>query len=281
MTEDSFQRSRAMVIGAGMAGLAAAGALAGHFGQVVVLERDALPAAPISRPGTPQSRHLHGLLAGGLRALDELFPGFEQDLARAGAVPMRAGFDFRYERPAQEPAPKRDFGWVTYSMSRPLIESVLRRRVAALPNVALRDGRRVQDIVATSDGRVRAVRVAVAGGGEGMIAADLVVDASGRGALSLDLLESMGFPAPEETVVGIGIGYATTFVVLPDGILPDCKGVVCFGQPPESSRAGIILPIEGGRSIVTLGGRGDDWPPGDWPGFLGFAERLSTPTVHR
>src|SRR5215470_1421959 len=122
MTEDSLQRKRAVVIGAGMAGLAAAGALARHVAEVVVLERDALQHDPIARPGTPQARHLHGLLAGGLRALDELFPGFEQDLARAGAIPMRAGFDFRYERPGQEPAPKRDLGWQTYSMSRPLIE---------------------------------------------------------------------------------------------------------------------------------------------------------------
>jgi 2-polyprenyl-6-methoxyphenol hydroxylase-like FAD-dependent oxidoreductase len=234
----------------------------------------------MARPGTPQARHLHGLLAGGLRALDELFPGFEQDLARAGAIPMRAGFDFRYERPGQQSIPKRDFGWQTYSMSRPLIESVLRRRVAGLANVALRDRCRVQDIVATSDGGVRGVRLATTAGGTETVAADLVVDASGRGALSLELMETMGLPAPEETVIGIDIGYATTFVVMPEGALPDCKGVVCFGQAPENSRAGIILPIEGGRWIVTLGGRGDDWPPGDWPGFLGFAEQLSTRTVY-
>jgi hypothetical protein len=30
---------------------------------------DALPDAPAPRPGTPQARHTHGLLAGGRRAL--------------------------------------------------------------------------------------------------------------------------------------------------------------------------------------------------------------------
>ena len=78
---------QAVVIGAGMAGLTAAGALSDRFDQVVVLERDTLPSEPAHRAGTPQARHVHALLLSGQRALSELFPGFEQDLARAGAVP--------------------------------------------------------------------------------------------------------------------------------------------------------------------------------------------------
>jgi len=69
--------TQAVVIGAGMGGLAAAGALADHFEQVVVLERDTLPSEPAHRAGTPQARHVHGLLPGGQRALGELFPGFD------------------------------------------------------------------------------------------------------------------------------------------------------------------------------------------------------------
>ena len=38
-----------VVIGAGMGGLTAAGALADHFEQVVVLERDTLPSEPAHR----------------------------------------------------------------------------------------------------------------------------------------------------------------------------------------------------------------------------------------
>jgi phytoene dehydrogenase-like protein len=94
---------QAVVIGAGMGGLAAAGALADHFEQVVVLERDTLPSEPAHRAGTPQARHVHGLLVGGQRALSELFPGFEQDLARAGAVPLNPGLDLRVERPGYDP----------------------------------------------------------------------------------------------------------------------------------------------------------------------------------
>ena len=81
---------RAVIVGAGIGGLAMAGALAKHFEQVEVLERDCLTASAVSRSGTPQDRHPHGLLAGGLRALGEIFPGFESDLASAGAVPCRS-----------------------------------------------------------------------------------------------------------------------------------------------------------------------------------------------
>src|SRR6266436_6984469 len=89
----TFIGKRAIVVGAGMGGLTAARALADHFEQVLVLERDTLPPDAAHRAGTPQSRHVHGLLAGGQRALGELFPGFEQDLASAGAVPLRVTLD--------------------------------------------------------------------------------------------------------------------------------------------------------------------------------------------
>src|SRR5690348_13026128 len=75
---------RTVVVGAGIRRLTAAAALADYFEQVVVFERDALSSVPAHRTGTPQSRHLHALLAGGLRAFGELFVGFEQKLALAG-----------------------------------------------------------------------------------------------------------------------------------------------------------------------------------------------------
>jgi NAD(P)-binding Rossmann-like domain len=87
---------QAVVVGAGMGGMAAAGALADYFEQVLVFERDALPSQAAHRAGTPQSRHLHALLAGGLRPLEELCRGFEQNLARAGR--SRRGSTSMYAR---------------------------------------------------------------------------------------------------------------------------------------------------------------------------------------
>ena len=89
---------RAVVIGSGIGGLSAAAVLASYFEQVDILERDQITAFAQSRPGTPQDRHPHGLLAGGLKALGEILPGFEQELAAAGAVPVKVAEEFRLER---------------------------------------------------------------------------------------------------------------------------------------------------------------------------------------
>ena len=76
----------AVVIGASMGGLLAARALADHYDQVTIVERDALPEFDEPRKGVPQGRHTHGLLARGREVLEELFPGLSEELAAEGAV---------------------------------------------------------------------------------------------------------------------------------------------------------------------------------------------------
>jgi 2-polyprenyl-6-methoxyphenol hydroxylase-like FAD-dependent oxidoreductase len=272
---------QAVVIGAGMAGLTAAGALADHFDQVVVLERDTLPSEPTYRAGTPQARHVHALLLSGQRALSELFPGFEQDLARAGAVPLRVGLDVRMERPGYDPFPQRDLGWFSYAVSRPTIERAVRRRVESRANTTLRQRCRVLEVLASPNGEaVTGVRYENDNGASETIAADLVVDASGRGALTLALLQSIGRPLPEETTIGIDLGYATCVFAIPDDASTDWKGVMTFGQAPQNSRGGLMLPLEGNRWMATIGGRHGDVPSGDAEGFLTYARAMRTPTIY-
>src|SRR5438270_7014069 len=109
---------QAVVVGAGMAGLAASKALSSFFETVTVLERDALPAEPIARTGTPQARQIHVLLRGGLDALIELFPEFETELECAGAVRVRVGSQARLELPGFDPFPQRDLGFDYLSITR-------------------------------------------------------------------------------------------------------------------------------------------------------------------
>jgi len=272
---------QALVIGAGIGGLTAAGALADFFDQVVVLERDTLPSEPAHRAGTPQARHVHGLLLSGQRALSELFTGFEQDLARAGAVPLRVGLDVRMERPGYDPFPQRDLGWFSYAVSRPTIEHAVRRRVESRANITLRQRCRVTEMLATANGEaVTGVRCENGDGASETIMADLVVDASGRGALTIALLQSIGRPLPEETTIGIDLGYATCIFAIPDDAPTDWKGVMSFGQAPQNSRGGLMLPLEGNRWMVTIGGRHGDVPPGDAEGFLTYARSLRMPTIY-
>src|SRR5919106_1501389 len=170
----NFSGGQALVIGAGMSGLAAAGALAKHFERVIVLERDGLADGPSHRPGTPQSRQLHGLLPGGLEALCQIFPGFDQDLAAAGAAPIRVAADICEEVPGFDPFPRRDFGRIAYTMSRPLLEHTVRRRAQAHPNVVIRDRCRVLELVASADGRnITGARCEATDGTRETVSADL------------------------------------------------------------------------------------------------------------
>jgi 2-polyprenyl-6-methoxyphenol hydroxylase-like FAD-dependent oxidoreductase len=272
---------QAVVVGAGMGGLAAAAALADHFERVVVLERDTLPPDATHRAGTPQSRHIHALLAGGQRALGELFPGFDRDLASAGAVPLRVTLDVRIEMPGYDPFPQRDLGFVTCSMSRPLIEFVVRRRVERHANITLRPRCRMREFVPSADrAAVTAVCFENADGKSETLPADLVVDASGRASPTLGLLESIGQPMPEETVIGVDIGYATAVFAIPDDAPSDWKAMRTVPNIRESTRGGLMLPLEGGRWMVTVGGRHGDKPPGDGDGFLAFTRQLRTSTLY-
>jgi flavin-dependent dehydrogenase len=67
--EITFQNSllgkRAIVVGAGIGGLSVSRVLADHFDEVVILDRDELPDDPTPRPGVPQGKHAHFLLASG------------------------------------------------------------------------------------------------------------------------------------------------------------------------------------------------------------------------
>src|SRR6185369_8251777 len=101
-----------------------------------------------------------------------------------------------------------------------------------------------------------------------------------RGALTLALLESIGRPLPEETAIGIDLGYATCIFATPDDAATDWKGVMTFGQAPKTSRGGLMLPLEGNRWMATIGGRHGDVPPGDAEGYLAYARALRTPTIY-
>ena len=271
---------QAVVIGAGMGGLAAAKAVAPHFEKVIVFDRDALPDAPAPRPGTPQARHTHGLLAGGHRALERLFPDIELDLVEAGAVRMRFRRDIRFEVPGFDPLPQRDFGFELFGLSRPALERVCRRRVELEPNIEFRPRMRVRELTASPDRRgVAAVRFEDRLGKPESLAADFVVDASGRASLTLPFLEAIGRERPAAIEIGIDQAYSTAVFETPRDAPRDWLGVGHVSTPP-SSRYGLVIPMEGGRWSVSLCANHGEALPGDIDGFMAFAKSFRTPTIY-
>jgi 2-polyprenyl-6-methoxyphenol hydroxylase-like FAD-dependent oxidoreductase len=233
------------------------------------------------RPGTPQCRHLHGLLAGGLQALGRLFPDFEASLSQAGAVALRMGFEYYLERPGYDPFPLRDFGIRIYSMTRPVLEWTVRKRLGAYRNVEILHSCRAEELAAHgAGGAVCGVRCQMPEGKRETIPADLVIDASAHSRLTLKLLRSAGWPLPEETSIGVDMAYASALLDIPKDAPSAWKGVVTYPHYPHVKRMALLLPVEGNRWIVSLAGRYDEKPPAEWSEFLAYAKLLRTQTVY-
>ncbi len=272
---------QAVVVGAGMAGLAAAKAIEPHFEKVTVFDRNSLPDAPAARSGTPQARHTHALLAGGHSALDRMFPGIEIDLMEAGAVRMRLRRDFRLELPGFDPFPQRDFGYDQFALSRPALERVCRRRVEQEPHIEIRHRSRVTEVVASPDNsRVAGVRFEDVRGTTGGVAADLVVDASGRISLTQGFLEAIGSPKPPTVEIGMDQAYSTLVFEKPKDAPTDWLAMIHAPAPSQSSRHGVIFPMEGGRWSVSVA-EDHKAPPGDIDGFKEFVASFRTSTIFR
>jgi flavin-dependent dehydrogenase len=256
VSKSNYLGERAIVVGGGLAGLSAARALSDRFRQVVILDRDETPDSATPRPGVPQGKHPHVLLGGGLKALEQLFPGFGNELGLAGGVPINWGFDMLYEIAGQDPWPRIKFGWLAYSMSRPLIELTLRRQVERLTNVKVQGRCRVLDIIGESNtGVATGICYRTPDGKVGTLQSDLIIDASGNGSLTLEFLKACGRRLPEETSIGVNMRYASALFDHAD-IKDNYKAAFTLPDAPEESRGGLILPAENGTDQVVLIGRG-------------------------
>lgn len=281
------RNGHAVVVGGSMAGLLAARVLIRHFERVTLIDRDRFPEEPVFRKGVPQSRHLHVLLGKGRSLLDRFFPGFSDEMVASGALMLNFTKDALWQTPA---------GWSErfdtnepplLSSSRELLEFTVRRRLVGSGRVQFVEETDVTGVTATPDGStVTGVTVQSRANENGTrvaaeeIAADLVLDASGRASHAPRWFESLGYEAPEETTINSFLGYASRVYRIPDRFDADWR--ILFLQPkaPESARGGGLFPIEGGRWIVTVAGAGRDYPPTDEAGFLEFARSLRSPLLY-
>jgi 2-polyprenyl-6-methoxyphenol hydroxylase-like FAD-dependent oxidoreductase len=272
---------RAVVLGASMAGLLAASVLADAYGQVTVVDRDDLPETPAHRRGVPHGRHIHALLARGQQALEELLPGLTAELVADGVPTGDMLADARLCLSGHR-LRQAHTGLGLLCASRPVLEGHVRARIRALPNVWFLDACDVAGLTTTPDGgRVTGARVLrrADGSAEELIAADLVVDATGRGSRTPVWLEALGYTRPASEQVRIGLGYATrTYRLPPDALQGDLA--VVQAATPRHPRAGALQVLEGDRWMLTLAGILGDHPPTDPDGFLAFARSLQFPDIY-
>ncbi|MFI9150192.1 NAD(P)/FAD-dependent oxidoreductase [Streptomyces sp. NPDC053367] len=273
------RRPRAVVVGAGAAGLFAAAALA-EFADVTLVERDRLPDGPEPRRGVPQALHAHLLWSGGVAAFDALLPGVVDEAVDRGARLVHVMGDL-VSRAPNEVWFRRFTSTRHHNLvcSRPLLDHVLTTRVLADPRVSLREDTTAIGL-AGSASAVAGLRVR-SGDRDETLRADLVVDASGRGSRAPHWLRRLGLPQVAEREVDAGVRYATRLYKAPGGTTSAAFPLVNVQANPARppGRGGIVVPIEHGQWIVTLSGSRGGEPSADAEEFIDFALGLDDPVI--
>ena len=252
----------AVVLGGGLAGLAAARLLRRHFPRVVVLERDRRPetAAPEDafaaweRRGVPQFRHSHAFLA---RLRVVLLAHLPDVLDRLRAAGVREfGLD-EVTPPGVTLTPRADDeDVVLLACRRSTFEWALRASVAGRPGIELREGVVIEGLVgeARDGGRPTVTGVRLADGST--IPAAIVVDATGRGSRAPGWLAALGAPAPYERSAETGIFYYTRFYRLRRGRGPRGTTGLVAGDLGWVKLA--IFPGDNRTFSITVGAPVDD-----------------------
>jgi 2-polyprenyl-6-methoxyphenol hydroxylase-like FAD-dependent oxidoreductase len=266
----------AVVVGAGIGGLLSAAALAPRFERVTIVERDELPAGAAHRRGVPQGEQMHALLTIGQDAFEELLPGIHEAWADAGA----AWFDS-----TRDVASFSSQGWTargpseawTFGIRRLVLESAVRERVRAIPNVAIVRG--TWTGLQSSGDRRRVTGVVVRASESSAIDADLVVDSSGRTSHAVEWITDLGYEPPAEHEIVSDIVYSTAVVKLPDDALrADIRGILA-PPTPVNPRGAVLLPCDGGLHQIVALAQNASRAPVDQNEFLEHLEGATTPIV--
>ncbi|WP_276255557.1 NAD(P)/FAD-dependent oxidoreductase [Halomontanus rarus] len=270
------RRGHAVVVGASMAGLLAARVLRDRFEAVTLVEKDPLPDEALARPGVPQGHHIHAMQKAGQATLDDLFPGYSEEVTDAGGLVLDFASDFEiYQKggvlangPTRIPQ---------YNASRPVFEQVTRRRVAELDGVTVRDECHFREFLLDDRAStVEGVTVRTTDG-ERELDAELVVDATGRTSRTPVWLEHNGYTAPPLDEVSIDLAYGTVLLERP---IDTRRAILVLPDAPRT-RGGAVFPIENGRWLLTLAGVHGDHPPTDPAGFVDYASGLPIDDVSR
>lgn len=259
----------AVVVGASISGLLTARVLADGFEQVTVVERDTIPDAPVTRDGAPHARQPHALQEAGRAIIEDLFPGYGDDLVAEGGLIIDVASDFNfYDEDGYVAHPPTHMPM--YAGSRPLLEYIIRDRIGDVDGVQIRDGCHVTDYQFNdADGTVTGVELRE-NDRTTILTADLTVDATGRTSRTPTWLETHGYTPPEVAEVTVDLAYSTTTVERDAG---DTRAYWAPASPPYT-RGGGALPIEGDRwQMVMHGVHGDD-PPQTAEEFIEFASTL-------
>ncbi len=268
-------RERAVVVGAGTAGLLAAAALAGGGLEVVVVDRGELPTEDGSESG---HTGLQPLVVGaeGARALEALLPGVTAELLARGATSGRARVVETVDGESRRSAGH------ALATTRGALETTLRRLVGARLGVSLRECTTVVDVVVTGSRAPYGVVVCSPDHLADLrtVHADVVVDASGQASRLSSWLSHNGFGPVIEDRTRLDAVWTTHFFA---GRRPhDAAGrevvALTVRRSVSVPRAGRVVAA-GAGCAVTLVGYDGERPPCDPSELADYAGRLASTDV--
>ncbi|MCB1683457.1 MAG: NAD(P)-binding protein [Pseudomonadales bacterium] len=259
-----------IVIGGSISGLVTALALARNGRNVTVLEKESMPLPPApeaafdgwQRRGAPQVLQSHAFLGRMHNLIRDREPALLSALLAAGAEQLTFREQARqyFDAPIFEPA---DDDIVLLACRRVTFEWVLRKHVLETGLVEIRNGTQVTGLVAEPTGasgipRITGVEISADSGRTTILAADRVIDASGRRSRLSDWLERLGIARMRQEVQPCGIFYASRFYRLRDGVeRPNNDGII--GGDLGYVKFG-VFPGDGRTFSVTLAAAPDDDP---------------------
>ena len=271
----------ALVIGGSIAGMATARVLADHYDRVIIIEKDQVHHRMEGRPGAAQGWHLHHLLIAGQRELEKVFPGIIDDMVKAGAFRVDMGEQYRlmlagsWKKVVQS-------GIEIICASRPLLEWCVRRRLDDETRITYLYGQEVTDLVIDeATGAVRGVVVAHEGVTR-VIAAEFIVDASGKNTPVPALLGKQGWPVPEVEEDCLNCFYSSMRHKVPEGRAWDDKVmVIAYAHRPYQRYYAAQYYTDTSRRILStsLVGYNCYDPPRNAKEFRDFARRMPTPLI--